>query len=167
MNLISRLLRRYRHTAADVKEDEAAQQDLRGLDTRLAAAMLAEIDIDTAIEAHQNWKIRLSNYLDGVSTEDLRPELVCLDDRCELGRWLHGAGNARFGGYPIFSILIARHRMFHIQASTVIALAQAGDRQRAMEALQGGYRHASQQVIVLLRELRKGVGLRPISENSK
>jgi hypothetical protein len=54
--------------------DDAASEI--GLDASTAAAVLSEIDIDTAIAAHENWKLRLQNVLDGNSAEDLRPELV-------------------------------------------------------------------------------------------
>ena len=111
--------------------------------------MLAEIDIDTAIAAHENWKLRLQNYLDGKSNEDLKPEVVCLDDRCDLGKWLHGPGQMRLGVYPAFSML---------QASTVLALAQSGDKDKASQTLGTSYRHASNQVVLLLKELKRGLG---------
>jgi Chemoreceptor zinc-binding domain len=92
----------------------AAKQDARDseltIDAKTAAAVLAEIDIDTAISAHENWKLRLRNYLDGKSTEQLSPEVVCLDDKCDLGKWLHGPGGQRLGKYPAFTMLIARHK---------------------------------------------------------
>ena len=128
------------------------------LDPAAAAAVLAEIDIDTAIAAHENWKLRLQNYLDGKSSEDLKPEVVCQDDRCDLGKWLHGAGKMRLGAYPAFSVLIARHKYFHVQASTVVALSQAGNRKMAAHALESSYRHASSQVMLLLKELKRGLG---------
>lgn len=128
------------------------------LDAKTAAAVLAEIDIDTAISAHDNWKIRLQSYLNGQSTEDLKPELVCMDDRCDLGKWLHGPGELRLGSYPAFSMLLARHKYFHVQASTVLALAQAQDTEKAEQMLQGSYRQASNQVIFLLKELKRGLG---------
>ena len=128
------------------------------IDAATASAVLADIDIDTAIAAHENWKLRLRNYLDKKSAEDLKPEVVCLDDRCDLGKWLHGSGRQRLGRYPAFSVLIARHKFFHLQASTVVALAQAGDREKANQTLDTIYRHASNQVVLLLKELKRGLG---------
>jgi hypothetical protein len=129
-----------------------------GLDAKSAAAILAEIDIDTAIAAHENWKLRLQNYLNGNSTETLQPEIVCMDDRCDLGKWLHGPGGQRLGKYPSFSVLVARHKYFHVQASTVVALAQGNDKEKATQTLEGSYRHASNQVILLLKDLKRGLG---------
>ncbi len=128
------------------------------LDAASAQAVLAEIDVDTAISAHENWKIRLQNVLDGTSTERLDPERVCMDDQCELGKWLHGAGQKRLGKYPAFSVLLARHQFFHAQASTVLALAQAGDKAKAEQVMNTTYRHGSNQVVILLRQLKHGLG---------
>ena len=137
---------------------DAGTEDEMTLDAAAAAAVLAEIDIDTAIAAHENWKLRLQNCLEGKSSEDLRPEVVCLDDRCDLGKWLHGPGRMRLGMYPAFSMLVARHKYFHLQASTVLALAQSGDMDKAGQTLVTSYRHASNQVVLLLKELKRGLG---------
>jgi len=143
-------------TAAQKADSQHATQ--MGLDAKTAAAVLDEIDIDTAIAAHENWKLRLQNYLNGQSTEDLRPEFICMDDRCDLGKWLHGPGTRRLGKYPTFSVLIARHKFFHLQASNVVAMAQANQKEEATKVLEGSYRHASTQVVLLLKELKRGLG---------
>jgi hypothetical protein len=127
-------------------------------DAKAAAQVLAEIDIDTAIAAHENWKIRLQNYLAGTSAEEFKPELICMDDRCDLGKWLHGHGRERLGKYPAFTILVARHKYFHVQASTVVALAQNGNMADAEKTLNGSYRQASSQVTLMLKALKQGLG---------
>lgn len=129
-----------------------------GLDAKAAANVLAELDIDTAIAAHENWKVRLNNQIAGTSTEKLDPELICLDDRCDLGKWLHGPGQKSLGKYPAFSVLVARHKYFHVQASTVAAHARAGDMAAAEKALNGPFKHGSTQVVLLLKELKRGLG---------
>ncbi len=126
-------------------------------DAKSAAAILDEIDIDTAIAAHENWKVRLQNVLNDQSSETLQPEVVCMDDRCDLGKWLHGPGGQRLGKYPAFSVLVARHKYFHVQASTVLALAQGNDKEKAQQTLDGSYRQASSQVVLLLKQLKRGL----------
>ena len=136
--------------------DSAEPSEMK-LDAKSAAAVLAEIDIDTAIAAHENWKLRLQNYVNGKSSEILKPEVVCLDDRCALGEWLHGPGSQRLGRYPAFSLLLARHKYFHVQASSVVALVQADAKDKATQLLDSSYRHASNQVMLLLKELKRGL----------
>jgi hypothetical protein len=137
---------------------EAASE--MALDAATASAVLAELDIDTAIAAHENWSTRLLAVIRGTSGEALQPEVICLDDRCDLGKWLHGPGRQRLGKYPAFSVLVARHKHFHMEASTVLSLAQAGELAKAEQKLGSGYRHASNQVVLLLKELKRGLGQR-------
>ena len=130
------------------------------LDAKTAAAVLAELDIDTAIANHENWKARLHAQIRQESTEALDPELICQDDRCDLGKWLHGPGRDRLGKYPAFTVLVARHKYFHVQASTVAAQVLAGQPAEAEKTLNSSFRYASSQVVLLLKELKRGLGTR-------
>ncbi len=157
MGFFSRLFRWNDNAPAARQPTEAAASE-RGLDAATAKAVLAELDIDSAIAAHVNWSARLNAVIKGTSTEELHPDVVCLDDRCDLGKWLHGPGRERLGKYPAFSVLVARHQHFHREASAVLVLAQSGDQPRAEQRLHSGYRHASTQVVLLLKELKRGLG---------
>ncbi len=139
---------------AQSKGSAASANDSMEIEDSAAAAMLAEIDIDTAIAAHENWKLRLNNVLKGTSTEQLSPEIVCLDDRCDLGKWLHGSGGQRLAKYQMYPLLVARHKYFHVQASTVLALAQSGDMAEAQKTMSTTYEYGSRQTIILLKELQ-------------
>lgn len=113
------------------------------------------LDIHAAIAAHENWKLRLETYLAGRSQEDLRPEVICFDDRCDLGKWIHGKGRARLGAYPGFSALTEHHRMFHYVASNVVSLAQVGKKVEAERMLQGVYAENSAAVVKSLHQLQE------------
>lgn len=115
---------------------------------------LTSLDIDVAIGAHRNWKDRLVIYLDGNSTEDLRPEVICHDDRCDLGKWIHSDGQKQLGQYAMFSELRAVHKMFHQQASSVVALHQSGKRDAAKWLLEGEYDKTSERIIRRLQDLK-------------
>ena len=62
------------------------------LDAEYATTLMTEIDIDAAIASHESWRLQLQDMVNGRSTEVMRPERICQDDRCDLGRWLHGTG---------------------------------------------------------------------------
>jgi len=158
MGFFSRLFQ-WNDNASEVPRSTGPASELT-LDAKTAQAVLNELDIDTAISAHENWSARLRAVLQGTSSEQLQPEVVCLDDRCDLGKWLHGPGRERLGKYPAFSVLVARHKHFHLEASTVLTLAQTGEKDKAEQRLNSGYRHASTQVVLLLKELKRGLTLR-------
>ena len=128
------------------------------LDADYAATLMTEIDIDAAIASHEGWRLQLQDMVNRRSEEVMRPERICLDDRCDLGRWLYGTGRVRLGHYPAFGMLVARHKYFHQQAAEVVTLFQAGEQQRAVQLLNSSCRHASNQVLLLLKELKRGLG---------
>jgi Chemoreceptor zinc-binding domain len=128
-----------------------------GLPAEIVALVLAEIDVDIAISAHENWKERLQSVLDGQPSYFLPIDVACHDNYCDLGKWLHGAGGLRFARYPAFIVLLAQHRDFHIEAARVLAHAQAGDMKKAHAILHGSYHQASSQVVLLLKELKRSL----------
>lgn len=126
-------------------------------DSRRADTVLAVLDLDAAINAHERWKERLMDYLEGRSAKGLDPALVRRTDQDTLGRWLHGVGAELLGDQPAFSLLVARHQYFHEQAATIVELAQQGEWNRVVQVLNGGYRHGSSQVVLLLKELKRSL----------
>lgn len=93
--------------------------------------------------------------------------MICFDDRCDLGKWIHGPGVRRLGRYPGFTALRENHRMFHYSASNVVAVAQAGRREEAERLLRGVYADFSRRVIKELRALRALGGRRTGPERAR
>lgn len=113
----------------------------------------ASLDIQRAISVHEDWKARLQAYLDGTSEEQLIPKVVCLDHRCDLGRWIYRKGKANLGGHPGFSALMAHHKMFHHAAAKVIDLSKSGKSDQAQAMLAGPLSHFSRDVVKDLNAL--------------
>jgi len=128
------------------------------LDSRMhedAARVMTELDLDMAKSAHENWKFRLQAYMDGRSEENLCAETICFDDRCDLGQWIHGPGQASLGRFPGFTALLGHHKMFHYAASNVVALAKAGKDDAARKMMSQQFEPLSQSVIADLDSLRQ------------
>lgn len=116
------------------------------------------IDLDTAIQAHANWRAKLKTA--AARREHLDVETVCRDDCCDLGKWLHGAGGSQYKNRASFVDLVETHRQFHVEAGKVARLVNQGlydeaDRQLANNT---GFGNASQKVgsavIRLAQELK-------------
>lgn len=133
-----------------------------GRDSLRADTLLAALDIDAAINAHERWKSHLMDYLEGRTTHGLDPAEVRRGDRGTLGRWLHGLGGELLGDQPAYAVLMARHQYFHEQAALLVELAQQGEWDRAVQVLNGGYRYGSSQVVLLLKELKRGLVQQPL-----
>jgi hypothetical protein len=112
------------------------------------------LDIDVAIMAHENWNMRLKSYLKGTSTEDLKPEIVCCDDRCDLGKWIYGDGGALLGNYGTFADLKATHKMFHYVASNIVTLHQSGSDEEAQQMLEGSFLKLSNKIKLRLSDMK-------------
>ena len=117
----------------------------------------AELDVDAAINAHERWKARLMDYLEGRLPVGLDPDVIRRDDYSALGRWLHGVGADVLGHHPAYPLLIARHRYFHEQAAEMVQWAQQGEWDHVVAILNGRYRFASNQIVLLLKSIRQGV----------
>ncbi len=113
----------------------------------VARHALNDLDIQAAITAHENWKNRLQDYLNGTSQEVFDANVVCFDNRCELGKWIHGSGKAKLGKYPGFTALMSHHKMFHFAASNIVALQSRGKTAEADVILKGQFAQFSKSVM--------------------
>lgn len=126
-----------------------------GQKSSIQEAIRAEINISDAIAAHMKWKGRLQSYLDGTSEENLDPMIICRDDQCVLGKWIHGPALNYFQGDEGFHKLRADHANFHFVAGTVVSKVQGNDKEGADLLMKGDYAHASREVIHDLTQLNK------------
>jgi len=117
------------------------------------------IDLNSAIKAHADWKLKLRHAI--TARETLDAATVSRDDCCALGKWVHGPDGKKFGHYPVFSDLVRQHADFHQEAGRV---AQAVNQQeytkasRMLEA-QAPFTKASQVVIHAIRQLKSDAGI--------
>lgn len=116
-----------------------------------------EINIMDAINAHVKWKVRLQDYLNGISTEKLDPMIICRDDQCVLGKWIHGPALGHFHEHEEFHRLRADHAQFHFVAGHVVKKVQENDRSGANTLMDGEYAQASRKVVQALTELNRQV----------
>jgi aerotaxis receptor len=143
------------------KIPRAAGQRSGNEPTLLARSSVSDttIDLDTAVKAHADWKLKLRNAANEQSTLDAAT--VSRDDCCVLGKWLHGAGRPGYGHLPQFTDLIGKHANFHQQAGQVAQTINDGHYDRALTMIGSGtpFADASNGVVVAIRQLRQVSGL--------
>jgi methyl-accepting chemotaxis protein-1 (serine sensor receptor) len=137
----------------------------KSLERRVSAAPSPErgdasnhgINLDSAIKAHADWRAVLRSAAN--KFEQIDAETIGRDDCCELGKWLHGAGNSKFGGKPTFVALTSRHREFHIEAGKVARAINQGAGSQAEKMLSSGtpFARASGEVGRLIIEIKKEI----------
>jgi hypothetical protein len=97
------------------------------------------------IGAHVMWKQRLTSFLAGDSPEELNPDMIRLDDRCALGKWIYGDGKP-MSQLPRYEEVRDLHAQFHQYAADVVSLHLAGNTAEAEKLLQGDYSRLSEKL---------------------
>ncbi len=123
--------------------------------SRAAATLEAAFDFDAAIKAHDDWKRRLHEHLDGKG-EALDAAKVSRDDCCPLGGWIHGAGT-RYAGHGEYGALKSAHAGFHQCAGEVVRLTQAQNRDGASTLLDTQFVERSKDTIGKLHAMKRAV----------
>jgi hypothetical protein len=127
--------------AAKASADAAPKQARRG-----------RIDIKEAIDAHVRWRQRLEDYISGSGS--LGAGDAADDDRCDLGQWLHGEGQNRYGHLALFEDLKTAHTQLHERVGTILGRLRAGQRDEALADLRSvEYSRATARVKNLLAKL--------------
>jgi len=99
--------------------------------------------ISKAIGAHGHWKKRL---VAAIETERTEPtvEQAAKDDRCELGKWLHGTSiPAELRRTADFEACRDLHAEFHKAAADALRLARSGNKAAALAAVVGNTKFAN------------------------
>ncbi len=113
-----------------------------------------EMNFDEAVQVHAKWKSKLTAYI-AKPDRSLKAEETAQDNRCELGKWLHGKGQ-RFGNLPEFAQLVRDHAHFHATAGEIIRQADAGRMAQQDVALEGrsDYARVSRAVVASLMKMK-------------
>lgn len=117
------------------------------------ATTVAGLDVHAALEAHLRLRKRLLVCADGQCDPLLNSDDLCFDDRCPLGRWLHGPARTQLGKHRGFVDLLEQHRMFHIAAANVVALSRAGKLSQPNDQAQAQMEKFSNRVLKRLNAI--------------
>lgn len=116
------------------------------------------MDLDNAIKAHAEWKVKLRAAIASKAPMDQR--VVAADNECPLGKWLHGEGKARYGNHEKFGPCVQKHAAFHRAAGMVAAQINAGKFEEAETMLNTGtpYMTASNEAGTAIMSLKRALG---------
>ena len=112
------------------------------------------MNFDDAIAAHIKWKVRLTQFIDGTSTEKLQSATVCKDNLCDLGKWIYGDG-AQYKSAAHYQDLVKKHANFHVCAGDVVKKVEGNDKAGAKTILGSSFATASKETVTAIMELKK------------
>ncbi len=121
--------------------------------------VIDEMDLTKAIQAHGEWKVKFRNAING--KEQMDSVTISCDDRCALGKWLHGPAKQRHSHLSSYRDCVKKHAAFHVEAGRVAKAINAGQYGEAERMLAGGtpYASASSEVGNAILELKKAAQL--------
>ncbi|HRD47229.1 MAG TPA: CZB domain-containing protein [Caulobacter sp.] len=113
------------------------------------------MNLDTAIQAHAQWKMKLRSAISRCEAVDAAS--IGADNCCELGRWMHGEGRIALGRSPVFNECLSLHAAFHREAGRVANAINARRYEEAEAMLNSGtaYSEASSAVGAGLIRLKR------------
>lgn len=114
---------------------------------------LEGLDLKKAIDAHLEWRKRLTDYLKGISTESLRVSVVACDDHCLLGKWIHSIGKQQFPHLKGLEELRAVHADFHLCEGDILLKHDTGETAAAEQLLNTTFKKLSNQIQISLVRL--------------
>jgi hypothetical protein len=112
------------------------------------------IDLDAAIGAHTQWKIKLRTAIN--RKEQLDAATISKDNCCELGKWIYGEGRQSLGTKPEFTAMLEKHKVFHGEAGKVATAINAGKYTDASTMISGDspFGTASSSVVIAIGVLK-------------
>ncbi len=110
----------------------AAQVDEFRLPGAAASALVEGIDVDSIIDGHRQWKVKLRAAIDSGDKVDVAT--LSRDDCCGLGKWIYSDGQ-RLRERSSFVALVNNHAHFHQVAGQVGQLINDGRYTQAEDAL--------------------------------
>jgi len=115
------------------------------------------LDLNTAHQAHSEWKIKLRLAI--TKKEQLDADTIGKDNCCAFGKWLHGEAASQYGRLPGYKDCLGKHAAFHKEAASVARSINAGQYEKAEAMLGAGtpYALASNAVGSAILGLKKAV----------
>jgi len=117
------------------------------------------MDLNEAIRAHSEWKMKLRSAISERATLD--PVSLAQSDHCALGKWLHGESRAKYGHLGSHKNCVQLHTEFHKQASKIAATINSGRYSEAEQMLGSGtpYTDTSHKIVMAIGTLKREAGL--------
>jgi methyl-accepting chemotaxis protein len=111
-------------------------------------------NVDAAIEAHNQWRNRITNLLNG--KEHISPDQVSTHLQCKLGKWYYEEGQAQFKSNFHFQELGTSHEKLHAALKEVVTLYNEGRKQEARDA-SASVNTLSKKVVQALHEMKNDI----------
>jgi methyl-accepting chemotaxis protein len=107
-----------------------------------------------AENAHVKWKMRLVQFIGGQSHESFDETAVSCDDKCDLGKWIHGPAT-QHSSLAEYKNLRISHAEFHKTVGAIVKCVHAHKTDEAKLLLGGEFAGASKKTINAIHAMQE------------
>src|SRR5512140_1442267 len=94
------------------------------------------MNFDEARDKHAQWRFKFHG--ENTKKETMDAVAIAKDDRCDLGKWLHGEAKGKYSRLSGYGNCVKKHADFHIAAGNVAKLINAKKYEEARALLEMG-----------------------------
>jgi hypothetical protein len=116
------------------------------------------MNFDEARNKHADWRFSFRTAI--TKKESLDVDSIARDDRCDLGKWLHGEAKGKYARLSSYADCVKKHAHFHLEASKVAKVINTKNYEAAHALLDigSGFSAASAAIGSALDVLQKEAG---------
>lgn len=137
------------HAIATAQQHQQIEAARHSFDHEMMA-----LEIDAAIESHDEWCEQLDSLLKGADAGDWTPGEVRREDRCGLGHWIEGVSDGPLGKSGAFIDLRDLHARFHETAARIVSLHLDGDTPQARQLMTGNLHKLNNRIQQRLDDMK-------------
>ena len=116
-----------------------------------------KINIMDVHNAHIKCKVGFQEYLSSTPIEKLDSSLICRDNNCPLGKWIHGPAFGQFNQLGAFYTLRAAHAQLHFVAGRVVEKIQGKTITLEAASTDNEYVRVSRNLMKAITDLKKQI----------
>jgi methyl-accepting chemotaxis protein len=117
-----------------------------------------------AENVHAKWKMRLVQFVGGQSHEDFDETTVSCDDKCDLGKWIHGPA-VKYSSSKEYKDLRTSHAEFHKAVGAIVHCVYEQKPDEAKRKLGGDFAASSKKTISAIHAMRDKT--EPVAKTAK
>lgn len=119
--------------------------------------LLDGIDFVDAAMSHVEWRHHLKSQIEGSATDVWLPNIVRVNNCCDLGQWLTGIGKSKFSHFSAFHRLEHEHTEFHFYAGLTLTCLLEGNRDEALALLKNEFSQTTRRILIAISEMNEAM----------
>jgi len=142
------------HARSGAQHYQAAPKTVTSFSGAHGGAIAKKFSLDDAGKAHDQWKARLVDYMNGRHKEPINHADAASDHKCDLGKWIYGEGK-QHSHRKEYRDLKDAHAHFHQSVGEIVESVAARNLDKAKFLLGGDFSRRSKETHAAIDHLSR------------